>query len=221
MISSNTVNVLSWSEVIGNFCHLSRGIYSFNINLNRAGPLLPRYTILRLRENIPQRLKRILSNFNIVASPIFFFLYGFRNATNVRDNRKTSSRYLSPLNRPVSAVIANLVMKDVEQRASASSPIQRFFWKKYVDDVISAVSVNEVERLLSHLNSVGPSIQFTFNLNVHQNERCLPFLDLNVHRTDRANLETSIYRKLTHTPTNISLSTLTILFAIKSREGRF
>ena len=101
--------------------------------INRAGPLLPRYTIFRLRENISQRLKRILSNFNIVACPNFFF-YGFRNVTNVRDNRKTSSRYLSPLNRPVSPVIANLVMKDAEQRALASSPIQRFFWKKYVDD---------------------------------------------------------------------------------------
>ena len=112
-------------------------------------------------------------------------------------------------------------MKDAEQRALALSPIQRFFWKKYVGDAISAVSVNEVERLLPHLNSVGPSIQFTFDLNVHEHERCLPLLDLNVHRTDRANLETSIYRKPTHTPTNISLSTLTILFAIKSREVGF
>ena len=95
-------------------------------------------------------------------------------------------------------------MKDAEQRALASSPIQRFFWKKYVGAAISAVSVNEVERLLSHLNSVGPSIQFTFDLNVHENERCLPFLDLNVHRTDRANLETSIYRKSTHTDKYLS-----------------
>ena len=62
----------------------------------------------------------------------------------------------------VSAVIANLVMEDVEQWAVVTSPIQPLFWKRYSDDVISAVSVNKVERLLSHLNSVEPSIKFTF-----------------------------------------------------------
>ena len=69
-------------------------------------------------------------------------------------------------------------MEDVEQRALASSPIQNLFWKRYVDDVISAVSVNEVERRLSHLISGKPSMQFTFE---RENERSLPFLDINVH----------------------------------------
>ena len=40
---------------------------------------------------------------------------------------------------PVSGVIANLVMEDVEQRALASSPVKPLFWKRYFDDVISAV----------------------------------------------------------------------------------
>ena len=56
---------------------------------------------------------------------------------------------------PVSAVIANMVMEDVEQRALATLPVKPFFWKRYVDDVISAVSGNEAERLLSHLNSLN------------------------------------------------------------------
>ena len=37
---------------------------------------------------------------------------------------------------PVSAVIANMVMEDVEQRALATSPVKPFFWKRYVEDVI-------------------------------------------------------------------------------------
>ena len=87
-------------------------------------------------------------------------------------------------------------MEDVEQRALASSPVQPLFWKRYVDDVISAVSGNEAERLLSHLNSVEPSIQFTIE---RENDRRLSFLDLNVYRAHRGNLETSVYRKPTHT----------------------
>ena len=54
-----------------------------------------------------------------------------------------------------------MVMEDVEQRALGTSPVKLYFWKRYVDDVISAVSGNEVERLLSHLNSVKTAIQFT------------------------------------------------------------
>ena len=96
---------------------------------------------------------------------------------------------------PVSAVIANMVMEDVEQRALATSPVKPFFWKRYVDDVISAVSGNEAERLLSHLNSVEPSIQFTLE---REKDRHLPFLDLNVSREAQGNLETSA-RKPTHT----------------------
>ena len=80
---------------------------------------------------------------------------------------------------PVSAVIANMVMEDVEQRALATSPVKPFFWKRYVDDVISAVSGYEVECLLSPLNSIEPSIQFTLE---REKDRHLPFLDLNVSR---------------------------------------
>ena len=53
---------------------------------------------------------------------------------------------------PVSSVIANMVMEDVEQRALATSPVKPFFWKQFG---------NEAMRLPSHLISVGPSVQFT------------------------------------------------------------
>ena len=39
----------------------------------------------------------------------------------------------------VSAVIANMVMEDVEQRALATSPVKSFFRKRYVDDVICVI----------------------------------------------------------------------------------
>ena len=75
---------------------------------------------------------------------------------------------------PVSAVIAKMVKEEVEKRASATSPFKPFFWKPYVDDVIFAVSGIEAERLLSHLNSAEPSIQFTLE---REKDRHLPFLD--------------------------------------------
>ena len=111
---------------------------------------------------------------------------------------------------PVSAVIANMVMEDVEQRALATSLVKPLFWKRYVDDAIFAESGNEAERLLSHLNSVELSIQFTLE---REKDRHLPFLYLNVSRGVQGNLETSVYRKPNHTDT--SLSILITRFAIK------
>jgi hypothetical protein len=68
---------------------------------------------------------------------------------------------------PVSAVIANLVMEDVEQRALASVPVYLSFWKRFVDDVNSAVSRNEIDILLQHFNSIEPSIQFTVEREIN------------------------------------------------------
>ena len=55
-------------------------------------------------------------------------------------------------------------MEDVEQRALISSPVKPLFWKRYVDDVISAVSKNEVENLLSHLNSEWHGIAWALGI---------------------------------------------------------
>ena len=57
---------------------------------------------------------------------------------------------------PVSAVIANLVMEDIEHRALTTAPVSPSFWKRFVDDVISAVSQDEIVVLLQHLNSIEP-----------------------------------------------------------------
>ena len=51
--------------------------------------------ILRFGKNMPQSLKRFLSNFNVVA--IQNSLDGFRNTPNVGNNSKTSSESLTTM----------------------------------------------------------------------------------------------------------------------------
>ena len=83
----------------------------------------------------------------------------------------------------------------------ASVPVSLSFWKSFVDDVISAVSRNEIDILMQHLNSIEPSIQFTVEREINGH---LAFLDLNVHRTVEGKLETDVYRKPTHTDKYLS-----------------
>ena len=93
---------------------------------------------------------------------------------------------------PVSAVIANMVMEDVEQRALATSPLNPFSGNDVSMMLFLRYPENEAERLLSHLNSVESSIQFTLE---REKDRYKPFLDLNVSSWVQGNIETSVYRK--------------------------
>ena len=67
-------------------------MYSLSViarnRINGVGSLFFRDRILRFGENMPQSLKRFLSNFNVVV--IQNSLDGFGSTLNVRDNSKTS-----------------------------------------------------------------------------------------------------------------------------------
>ena len=115
---------------------------------------------------------------------------------------------------PVSALIANLVMEDIECRALTTAPGSPSFWKRFVDDVISAVSENEIVVILQLLNSIEPSIHLTVE---RETSGKLPFLNTCVQRTTDGELETVVYRKPTHTDKySICHLTLVIREAIKS-----
>ena len=63
-----------------------------------------------------------------------------------------------------------------------------------------ALPTYRVQHLLEHLNSIECSIQFTVEV---ENHRELPFLNVNIYR---GSLNTSVYRKLTHTDRNLDFS---------------
>ena len=102
---------------------------------------------------------------------------------------------------PVSDVMANLVMEDLEKRALSTSIVQPCFWKRYVDDVCAAVNSSLVQTLQHHLNNIEPSIQFTVE---RETDRKISFLDVTVCRQDNGRLSTKIYRKPTHTEIYLS-----------------
>ena len=68
---------------------------------------------------------------------------------------------------PVSAAIANLYMEDFEQQALSSPPCTPKIWKRYVDDIFTILSRDNVENFLQHLNSQQSTICFTIVLQFH------------------------------------------------------
>ena len=101
---------------------------------------------------------------------------------------------------PVSVVVSNLYMEDLEQRALTTAPpeIKPRFWKRFVDDVFEVVKRGVEEALTEHLNSIDAtgSIKFTYE---GESDGKLPFLDTLVARQPDGTLKTTVYRKKTHT----------------------
>ena len=88
--------------------------------INSVGSLFFRDRILRFSENMPQSLKRFLSNFNVVA--IQNSLDGFRNTLNVRNNSKTSRWILLILIRSVTS--CNWFAKSISAKWKYANDLQ-------------------------------------------------------------------------------------------------
>ena len=96
---------------------------------------------------------------------------------------------------PVSVVVAEIVMQNIEEQALATYKQIVPLWLRYVDDTFTAVHKDEIDIFHEHLNRQNADIQFT--REVEDNGK-IPFLDCLVSRHDNK-LQTTIYRKPTHT----------------------
>jgi hypothetical protein len=95
---------------------------------------------------------------------------------------------------PVSGIVAEAVMQRLERIALPL--IRPTLWIRYVDDTFVIIKRSELEEAYRLLNCVFLAIQFT---REEEDNGQLPFLDVNVTRTDTGELQTSVYRKPTHT----------------------
>ena len=103
--------------------------------------------------------------------------------------------HVTAMGSPVSVVVAEIVMQDIEEQALATYSETLPLWLRYVDDTITAVHKNKIEEFHEHLNKQNTSIQFT--KEIEENGK-IPFLDCLVTRENNT-LRTTVYRKPTHT----------------------
>ena len=98
---------------------------------------------------------------------------------------------------PVSVVVAEIVMQNIEEQALATYKRTLPLWLRYVEDTFTAVHKDEIDDFHEHLNRQNVDIQFT--KEIEENGK-IPFLDCLVTRNNNDNkLNTTVYRKPTHT----------------------
>ena len=70
---------------------------------------------------------------------------------------------------PVSAVVAEIFMQNIEEQALATYTRTVHLWLRYVDDTFTAVHKDGIDDFHEHLNRQNADIQFIHT--VHQGDR--------------------------------------------------
>ena len=98
---------------------------------------------------------------------------------------------------PISPIVANLFMEDLEVQAITTSPSPPVLWKRFVDDTFTIIQKQHKNSFLEHLNTINPSIKFTSEET--RPGGSMPFLNILITPRNDGSLQTSVYRKCTHT----------------------
>ena len=95
------------------------------------------------------------------------------------------------MGKPVSPLIANLYMEEIEECAITNTANPPKEWDCYVDDVFSIMKKDAVSTFHNELNSIDPHISFTIE---HETDRQIAFTISHISGT----ITTNVYRKPTH-----------------------
>ena len=98
---------------------------------------------------------------------------------------------------PISHIVANLYMEDLEAKAIQTAPHPPVFWKRFVDDTFVIIKASHKQEFLDHINSIDQHIQFTSEES--KEDGSMPFLDMLIIPQEDGWFNTTIYRKPTHT----------------------
>ena len=104
--------------------------------------------------------------------------------------------YGAAMGSPVSPIVCNLYMEQLELRAIASAPHPPLWWYRYVDDTHTKLKKCYAQEFTDHINSLDPDIKFTTE---GEENRALAFLDTLTVIQEDGSIHVKIYRKPTHT----------------------
>jgi len=99
----------------------------------------------------------------------------------------------TPMGSPLSPIIADLVMQDIETKAIEKLPCALPFFYRYVDDIILAVPIDLVDCVLNTFNLIHRRLQFIME---REKEGRIGFLEILIIREHR-NFIFDIYHKPT------------------------
>ena len=92
-------------------------------------------------------------------------------------------------------------MEEIEEEALSTCELVPQFWKRYVDDTLTALPADAIGHFHNH--RINPHIQFTVEV---ESDSSLPFLNVLLTHESDGSITTSVYRKPTHTDSYLDFS---------------
>ena len=120
----------------------------------------------------------------------------------------------TPMGSPMSPILANLVMEDIQNEAKTEFHHPPKVWKHYVDNTFVVIKRKYLKQFFNLLNSIQPTVQFKQET---ENDGALAFLDVKLTRESTGCLDYTVRRKPTHTQTDTSTFDQTILYNTQKR----
>jgi len=94
------------------------------------------------------------------------------------NNKIYKQTFGTPMGSPLSPIVADLVMQDLEENILNSLNSRPPLYYRYVDDIILSAPENEIHNILEKFNSYHHRLKFTMETEVN---RRLSFLDITLN----------------------------------------
>jgi len=88
----------------------------------------------------------------------------------------------TPMGSPLSPIIADLVLRDLETKAIDKLPFELPLYRRYVDDILLAAHFDQLGTILDTFNSFHDRLQFTLEISINNR---INFLDVTIILDDQ------------------------------------
>jgi len=128
-----------------------------------------RWTYIQHNTKIPKN--EFISTIEFILSSTFFTF----------NNIIYQQTFGTPMGSPLSPIIADIVMQDLEACCLRNANCHLSFYFRYVDDIVMATPSDQIDTIFNSFNDYHPRIKFTIE---HEEDGTLSFLDLLLYRSD-------------------------------------
>ena len=160
-------------------------------------PIKEACEVIRKRLESDKTLKK---RTNLTIDDIMELLKFVLETTYFRFGGEIYQKFGVVMGSPVSPIVVNLCMEDLEQKIIATAPAdcQPRNWKRYVDEIICLVHTGKAKTLQQHMNTVDPTGSIIFTREDEENNS-VPLLDAKVTRKEDGSVKSTVFRKRMHT----------------------